>query len=300
MENTSITLTHLISDNKLIASVLLIVSLLVIRWLLMRLIRRNSVVDDESPRRWANTVTNITTFFIVVGLIIIWLSEIRLVALSIAAFAVAIVIATREFIQCLIGSLYLTSTRTFSVGDWIKVDTHYGEVVQSDWLSTTLLEIDIEADSYEYTGKTLVIPNSQFAGNTIHNLNFMRRYVAHTFSIVRDADNVNVVEAKDLILEKAKEYCSAFSDVAERYNSLIEKRLGIGLSYNEPSVRVTTTNLGKNQFSISIFCPTKEAVSIEQKLMADFMDYWYAALKQAKKSKEKDTDTINETSLESN
>ena len=299
MENTSITLTHLISDNKLIASVLLIAFLLVIRWLLMRLIRRKPVLDDESPRRWANTVTNITTFFIVVGLIIIWLSEIRLVALSIAAFAVAIVIATREFIQCLIGSLYLTSTRTFSVGDWIKVGTHYGEVVQSDWLSTTLLEIDIETGSYEYTGKTLVIPNSQFAGNTIHNLNFMRRYVAHTFSIVRDADNVNVVEAKDLILEKAKEYCSAFSGVAERYNNLIEKRLGIALNHNDPSVRVSTTNLGKNEFTISIFCPTKEAVTIEQKLTTDFMDYWYAALKQAKKTKEKDTDTINETPLES-
>lgn len=285
MENVNIVFNHLVNDNKIFASIILIASLLMLRLLLMHLVRKKNIKDDESPRRWANSVTNITTLFIVIGLIIIWLSEIRLLALSIAAFAVAIVIATREFIQCIIGSLYLTSTRTFSIGDWINVGGHYGEVTQSDWLSTSLLEIDVETSSYVYTGKTLIIPNSQFVSGVVHNLNFMRRYVNHSFSIVRDADNVNVVEAKNLMLEKATTYCSDFADVAERYSHLIEKRLGVFMGNAEPSIRISTSSLGKNIFTICIFCPTQDAVIIEQKLTEDFMIYWYQALQETSQLK---------------
>ena len=275
-------LNSAILNNQWILSLILVVIVLVLRKLIVIVIYRRPTVDDEYPRRWANSINNIATLLIVIGLVIIWLSELRHVALSIAAFAVAIVLATREFIQCFIGSLYLTSTRTFSVGDWIRLGNQYGEVVQSDWLSTTLLEIDMESSHYEYTGKTLVIPNNQFVASTIHNLNFMRRYVAHTFSITRDADSVDVYQLKAPLLEKASDYCKEFHEVAERYTSLVEKRLGISLGVIEPTIRVSTTPLGKNMMSISIFCPTKEALLIEQKITEDFMSLWYQKLKEVK------------------
>ena len=106
----------------------------------------------------------------------------------------------------------------------------------------------------------------------------MRRYVSHSFALVREADAINVYRAKAFILEKAMVYCEPFKAVAERYSHLIEKRLGVSLVGPEASVRITTTELGKNQFTVSIFCPTQEAVSIEQKLTEDFMNFWYCEL----------------------
>jgi small-conductance mechanosensitive channel len=271
-------MNELITDNKLIASAALILISWLITWLSVRHIHNLPLGDDDRSRRWGNTIKNAASLLVVIGLIIIWLSELRFVALSIATFVVALVIATREFIQCVLGSFYLASTRAFSVGDWIKVGPHYGEVVSSDWLTTTLLEVDMESMSYAYTGKTLTIPNNQFVSASFQNLNFMRRYIAHSVVIVREADLVDLVQFKDLMLEKAREYCASFDDVAQRYHDLIQKRMGVDMIGSGPSVRLGTSNLGKNTLVVSYFCPTHEAVVIEQKLIADFMQAWYAEL----------------------
>lgn len=269
----------LFNENKLIASLVMIAAFVLIRWIVIRLLRSNFKGDDELLNHWINTITNATQLLIVVGLMIIWVSELRYAALSVAAFIVAIVIATREFIQNFLGTLYLASSRPFSIGDWISIDGHVGEVVRSDWLTTAILEVDMEGKSYAYTGKTLVIPNNQFVVKAVYNFNHMRRYISHKFSIVREAGPVNLFELKEYMLTKAREYTRSFNDVAERYNSLIENRLGIEISGPEASVRITTNDEGRNIFTLSLFCPTEQAVIIEQKLMQDFMACWYCLLR---------------------
>lgn len=266
----------IVNDNQWIISIAFVAACLVLRWLSVRFVKR--VVKDEENlhRRWTNTITNITSLVIIIGLVIIWLSELRFVALSIAAFAVALVVATREQIQCFLGALYIASSRAFSIGDWIKVGDHYGEVVRSDWLTTTLLEVDVEGMSYSYTGRSLVIPNYKFSTGVIQNLNFMRRYVAHSFSIVREADAISVRDARLYLEDLVREYCSPFKEVADRYSTLIEKRLGIALSVSDLKVRVATNETARNVFVVTIFCPTQEATRIEEEITEDFLDYWYS------------------------
>lgn len=267
-----------IGQYQLAASLSLIVLLYLCRWIIVHQLRKRPTDEENIAQRWINSVNNATNAFIVIGLIVIWLTELRYAALSIAAFTVALVIATREMIQCLVGSVYLASSRSFAVGDWVKIGAQSGEVVASDWLSTTLLEVDLETRSYGYTGRTINVPNNQFVNNNFQNLNFMRRYVAHSFSITREEENVNVLDIKDYIIDKANYYCEPFEEVAIRYNALIEKRLGVCITGPEPSLRLSTTHTGKNTFAITIFCPTDEAVTIEQKLTDDFFRYWYQAL----------------------
>ncbi len=255
-----------------------ILIILLSRWLIVFFLRRKPAHEDHLPKRLINTVNKIATLIMVFGLILIWLSELRFIALSVAAFIVALVMATREYIQCLLGAIYIAAVRAFNIGDWIKIGDHYGEVVRSDWLSTILLEIEVSNKSYEYTGETLVIPNNKFLANMTSNLNFMKRYIAHSFTITREPEYVNLVELKKQILKRANEYCLPFKDVAERYNSLIESRLGIAIFGPEASVRLSTTDMAKNQITITIFCPTHEALKIEQQLTDDFMTLWYNAL----------------------
>lgn len=264
-----------ITEYKVFASLSLVVIVLVLRGLISRRLRIYSPKEEVMPRRWANTAKNTLNFLLVIALILIWLSELRFVALSIATFVVALVIASREFIQCLLGALYQASTRTFTVGDWIKVGDYCGEVVSNDWLNTSLLEVDLAGSSYAYTGRSLYLPNNQFLLHGVVNLNFMRRYVAHSFTLVRDSDQLNLCDAKEYILAKAREYCAPFDTVAQRYNKHLEFRMGATLLGPEPSVRISTNHLAKNELTVSLFCPTDEAVDIEQKLVADFMTYWY-------------------------
>jgi small-conductance mechanosensitive channel len=116
-------------------------------------------------------------------LLFIWASEIQNFALSIAAFAVAIVLATREFIQCIIGFFYLVTTRPFKIGDWIQVGDYLGEVAETDWIKTTLYEIDMH--TYQFSRRTIYIPNNKLITSSIKNLNFVKRFVTHQFVIVR-------------------------------------------------------------------------------------------------------------------
>lgn len=248
----------------------------IVRRYTKRAIRLHQNIEHDKKRQRINTVDNIFNLFLVVGLVLIWSSELQNIAISIAAFMVALVIATKEFIACIIGAFYRASTRPYQVGDWIRIANYEGEVTDSDWLSTTLFEVDLKGGTYSYTGRTTVVPNSVLLLQTVQNLNYMRRYVTHTFSISRATDDVNLFTIKEQILEKIRGYSEHFHDVAIRYNSLIEKRLDIKISGPEPRVRITTTVEGFNIFTISLFCPTEEAVEIEQKVTEDFMAFWYA------------------------
>ncbi|GHE85625.1 mechanosensitive ion channel family protein [Thalassotalea profundi] len=265
-----------ILNNKFIVTLILLGFFVLIKRLLVKIIKRKS---KQERRLKINMVNNIFTLVLIVIVFNIWSEEIQKFAFSIAAFIVAIVLATREFIQCFIGFLYVLSNRPFRIGDWVQVGNYFGEVHSNDWAKLTLLEVNI--DDYQYTGKTLYLPNSQLITHTIKNLNFLKRYTMHHFTIVRDA-SVNPFEFIDELTVKANQYCEDFRDVAIRYNQLIESRLDVNIAGPEPHIQVATSNLGDTQVFFTIFCPTDRALEIEQKLTSDFMTLWFAKCQQIK------------------
>jgi small-conductance mechanosensitive channel len=266
---SSTTFFELLLDSKFITTFLVISISFFLKSMILRVIQ---IKSKETKRLKINMVNNIFTLLMIVILFNLWSEEIQKFAFSIAAFIVAIVLATREFIQCFIGFIYLLSSRPFRIGDWVQVGNYYGEVHTTDWAKLTLLEID--KDSYQYTGKTLYLPNSQLITSIIKNLNFLKRYAMHHFTIVRD-DSINPFEFIDDLYEKAHLYCEDFKDVAIRYNQLIENRLDIKIAGPEPHIQVATSELGDTQVFFTIFCPTESAMDIEQKLTADFMKLWF-------------------------
>ncbi|MFT5757007.1 MAG: small-conductance mechanosensitive channel [Alteromonadaceae bacterium] len=270
--NTTLNLTTifaLLLDSKFITTLLVFFIAFLFKYLILKIIIKKS---KEAKRLQINRVNNIFTIMMIVILFNLWSEEIQKFAFSIAAFVVAIVLATREFIQCFIGFIYILSSRPFRIGDWVQVGNYYGEVHSTDWAKLTLLEID--KDSYQYTGKTLYLPNSQLITSIIKNLNFLKRYAMHHFTIVRD-DSINPFDFIDELYEKAFFYCADFKDVAIRYNHLIENRLDIKIAGPDPHIQIATSDLGDTQVFFTIFCPTESAMEIEQKLTADFMRLWF-------------------------
>ena len=261
--------TELVDSNKFIVMIIIVIFSFFIKQLVIGVISRRY---QENKRIRINLVNNIFTLLMIVVFFDLWSEEIQRFAFSIAAFIVAIVLATREFIQCIIGFIYLLSSRPFRIGDWIQVGNNVGEVHSTDWAKLTLLEID--KDSYQYTGKTLYLPNSQLITSIITNLNFHKRYAVHCFTIVRNG-NVNPFEFIAELYGKAHLYCKDFEDVAIRYNHLIENRLDIKIAGPEPHIQIATSELGDIQVFFTIFCPTESAMEIEQKLTADFMSLWF-------------------------
>lgn len=273
---TGLEIYSLLFEHKLLSSLMFIVLAYFLKLMLVKVIRKRSKAKGEDRRYVINLIKNLINLTVVVLLFVLWTEELQKFALSVAAFVVAIVIATREFIQCIIGYIYIIVSRPFQVGDWIQVGSSYGEVTETNWAKLTLLEVDI--DSYSHTGKTLYLPNSMLILNTIKNLNFMKRYATHTFTLTR-SQRVNLFSFRDELLERAAVHCQDFYEVAHRYNYLIEKRLDVTIAGPAPTVTISTSDIGKNTASVTIFCPSDQALDIEQKITQDFMELWYSELK---------------------
>jgi small-conductance mechanosensitive channel len=260
-------------NHKLVLTLLLTLISISAKYTLVKLVRKRAKAKGADKRDLVNNIKNFFNFLLVILLLSIWAGELQNFALSIAAFAVAIVLATREFIQCIIGFFYLLSTRPFRIGDWIQVGEFVGEVSETDWIKSTLLEVDIS--TYEYSGKTLFIPNNKLITSPIKNLNFLKRYVNHKFVITRDC-SINPYNFIEQLKENAALYCADFYDVAVRYNQLIEHRLDVKIAGPEPKISISTSILGDTNVEFGIFCPTDKALEIEQKLTQDFMRSWFA------------------------
>lgn len=273
---TELNIYSVLVDHKLLSSLAIIVLAYFFKLILVKVIRKRSKVKGEDRRYLINLIKNLINLTIVILFFVLWSDELQKFALSVAAFVVAIVIATREFIQCIIGYIYIIVSRPFQVGDWIQVGNSYGEVTETNWAKLTLLEVDI--DSYSHTGKTLYLPNSLLILNTIKNLNFMKRYATHTFTLTRN-QRVNLFLFRDELLERAAVHCQSFYEVAHRYNYLIEKRLDVTIAGPAPTVTISTSDAGKNTASVTIFCPSDQALDIEQKITQDFMELWYLEIK---------------------
>ncbi|WP_427977076.1 mechanosensitive ion channel family protein [Agarivorans sp.] len=257
-----------IMENKLVVTIAVILVTFAIRYLALKLVGKKQRRNGQDQRSLKSNIKNLVIFILVLLLINLWADEIQRFAFSLAAFAVAIVLATKEFIQCIIGFFYWMSSRPFRVGDWIEVDQYAGEVSQIDWIKTTVLEVNI--DTYQYTGKTLSIPNNRFITSAVQNLNFMKRYAIHSFVLVRDDSNINPFSFIQQLRSNAKLYCHDFEDVALRYNQIIEHKMGIKITGPKPTIEVGTTELGHIKLEVTIFCPTDQTMEIEQKITADF------------------------------
>jgi MscS family membrane protein len=265
------------NEYKLVASILLLVILHYVKKGLLRLIKHRSTRHGEDRRNQINILEQLGNALIIILLMVVWSSEIQTLAISIAAFMVAIVLATREFIQCFMGFIYYLGARPFRVGDWIQMNNVIGEVVEMDWAKTALLEVDPE--TFNFTGKHVYVPNSQLVTQTVRNLNFMRRYRLHSFEIVNEP-TVNAYSLLPAFHARAQAHCEYFRDVAERYKGLIERHLEQEFIRIDPEVEIKTNELAKVVVKVSLFCPTAEAHELEHKMCSDWLSLWFRAMKE--------------------
>jgi len=261
-------------DNQFIQSCVLVAGLLSLRIVLISLIKRKKAILTEANRRWITSVKNLSWFMIVFGLLIIWWSELSEFAISIAAVTLALVIATKELILCFSGAMLRAGSGAFAIGDWIEVGSHQGEVIDYSLFSTTLQELDAAPNSYSFTGRTIVIPNSLFLSESIKNLNFFKRYVFHRFDITVEP-HLNIADLSQWIINEVDILSTDFIDIARRYNAFIENRTGIDIAGPEPRVEVSTNEYAKCIITVIIFCPTEKAAELQYHITQGVLERVY-------------------------
>ncbi|GIU17707.1 mechanosensitive ion channel family protein [Shewanella sp. MBTL60-007] len=275
MDKLTIAVDFLLT-HKLLLTVLIIVLISLIKRLVISQIRGDVAFLTEVQRKWMSRTKNGTFILIIVILFMLWQTEISKFALSVTAIAIAFVVASKEIILCFTGSIQRASSRSFVIGDWIEVGKICGEVIEHNLMATVIQEIDLHHGQYHFTGKTATLPNSMFFSYAVKNLNFMKRYVYHDFHITV-VEFVNLYPLFPELHEKIEAHCEEFHEVAKRYNSVIEKHAGVDLPGSEPHIHINSGANGEQHVHIMIFCPTEQAIHLEQLIREDFMIAYHEA-----------------------
>lgn len=283
--------------NEVIARGAMSLALIAVLWgvrvLLARVVRRKTEILSADQRRWTRMVKNLIWAMIVLGLILIWAPQLRTVALSLAAFVVAIVIATKEVILCFTGAFMRVSTAPFRMGDWIVIEGVTGEVVDINPFSVKLQEIETENGTYAFTGRVVQVPNSRYFTVPIINISHLKHYKVHIFTLGVQDERALAAELAAALREIVARHTAPFRDEASQARTRISRNSSIPLPDPAAQVTYTAKDFNNHNFTVRAFLPTRGAVTIASAIAEDFIAV-VAEKRKAAKDKEKAWDIEKE------
>ena len=249
----------------LASSVILIVGVMILRSLAARFIQR-TVQSPELRGKWLVNSRNGFLLLMLLGLVMIWGEELRTLALSIVAIAVAFVVATKELILCFTGSILKSGSRSFVLGDRIQIKDIRGDVIDQTLLATTILEVGPGKHLHQRTGRRIVIPNALFVSEPVINESFTTHYDFHVFSVpFKREDNWQL--AQTALLDAANRQCDSYLELVRRYMSKIGNQRGLTMPSVEPRVTLQVPVAGEVHLTVRLPVKAGERNFIEQNIL---------------------------------
>lgn len=263
---------------EIIESVLMIVGVLILRGVILQThFRSHPAMEIEEKRRWVVVSRNFTLIFAVFGLAIIWAAQIQTLALSMFAVAAAIVLATKELIMCLSGSLLRASTKQYSVGDYIEVNGLRGRVVDINLLNTLMMQIGPHTLIGQLSGKTVSFPNSLLLSYSVQRDNVLGMYVIHTFEIPVPIhlDSDAVVPRLETLLEKL---CRPYIAAIERHLEAVQTQKLFITPAAQPRIIRVPHDDKVYHIVVRFASPVQKRLEIQQALLDEFIRIQYRLL----------------------
>lgn len=251
-------------------SLILLVSLVVIRTLVVRWLSRNPTLSMESKRRWVVTTRNSIVFAFLIGLVVIWAHELQAFAVSIVALAAALVLATKELILCWSGAALRVGGKVYSVGDRIQIAGHRGVVLDHDIFATKLLEIGPGQSAHLYTGRITVFPNSLLFTNALVKENPGQEFGLYTLVVPVVADGA-WQNAERALLEAARTECAPFMEEAARQMKLLEQTNLLEAPSPEPRITIQLPEPDKMHLVLRFPAPDRGRSRVEQAILRRYL-----------------------------
>lgn len=253
-------------------TLLLVVSVGLLRTVFARTLDRHPELGTpESRRRWKVTVRNVALVVLLAGIMLVWAEELSSLMLSLVALGAAFVLAFKEVINCLSGTIVRTTTRAFSIGDRIEIAGMRGDVIDYSLLSTTLMEVGPGQQTHQFTGRAVVVPNSLFLSNAVINETFTDDYVLHSFvvAIPRSAD---WKAAEKALLDAAADECRDYIEAARTFLEQQAQRRSLEPINVDPRVHLRLEDPNRVELVVRIAVPVRRKGRVEQAILRKFLE----------------------------
>lgn len=197
----------------------------------------------------------------------VWASKIAGFALSIAAFAGAMLIVSKEMLTCFMGYAIITFNRPYRIGDFIEIGLNTGRVIDIDAFFTTLAET---GTVNQLSGKTLMVPNSLLLTTPVKNQSATGKYIVDLYRIVVPYD-IDISIADTCAIDAASMATSHWQADANLHFEHIESRQFLDLPSSRPKVLWSSHDTKQHALTIRFSCLLEERVDTEQ---AIFREFW--------------------------
>lgn len=239
--------------------------------------RHHPKLEVEEKRRLMVVSRNISFSLCLFGLFGVWAAQIQHFALSMVAMAAAVVLATKELIMCLLGSLLRAVTKQYSVGDFIEINHIRGRVVDINWLNTLVMQIGPHPQIGRLSGKTVSFPNSLLLSAPLFRDNILGNYVVHMFEIPvpihLDADAI-IPKLERVLEEKTSAYVH---EISAYFEEVQLQKLFI-----TPAAQATIAPVPHDdkvyKLVVRFASPLTLRLSIQQAILDEFMRIQYRLL----------------------
>lgn len=155
--------------------------------------------------KYKNIISVILKLISLILITTIWFYASKDIFTFLGLSSAGIALASKDFLANFLGWFIINSHTTFKVGDRIKVGDSMGDVVQIDWVYTTIIEVTQINKVYgQSTGRLVQIPNSKILSNAVINETTTFPYVWNEISINLTL-NSNWEKAKDIIMKIASD-----------------------------------------------------------------------------------------------
>lgn len=254
----------------IVKSLILLAMVLIGRLVLMRAVTHSKSLTVETKRRWVLMIRNVIGVVFVMGLVFIWAHELSTFAVSLVAIAVALVLATKELILCLSGTVLRAGSNAYTLGDRIEISGTRGNVIDQNLLATTVLEIGPGHSSSQYTGRAVVFPNSLLLSHPLINETYMKEYVVQVLTIpLAMEDDWQAVER--LLLEIAMSECVSFMEEARIHMKQLEGKAWLDAPSVEPRVSIHLPEPGRIDLLLRVPSPAHRTSRLEQAILRRFL-----------------------------
>ncbi|MEJ7137905.1 mechanosensitive ion channel domain-containing protein [Amphibiibacter pelophylacis] len=255
---------------EILRSIILVAFLVAVRLIIGRLLGWNESLRIEDRRQWLVNSRNILFMLGVLGLGLIWARELESLLLSVLALGVGLIIATKELILCVSGTLVRRASNSYSVGDDIQLGTIRGRVIDVGWLATTVLEFGPGQGTHLMTGRILTFANSLVLTQTVSRENTMGSYVMHHFQMQVP---YSVPPQRSLALVRALAFEQTLPYFAPAYKQWQKqkKRHFIDSPQIEPQITLQTATDLCYALHVRLVMPDSQRQEIEQHIIQGFL-----------------------------
>jgi len=156
------------TQGKVIASIVVVVVLVLVRWLVLRAVQRR-FEEAWVGYRARKAATYTATVLGMAILAWLWIDAFNDLPTFLGLVSAGVAIALADVLKNLVGWGYILSRRPFRVGDRIEIDGTKGDVVDIRLFRFSVMEVGNWVDADQSTGRLIHIPNGRLFTNQIAN-----------------------------------------------------------------------------------------------------------------------------------